>query len=55
MSLARDDERLFEAAADEAIDTARVTREVMEAATRLSVSLVVETGSAGRGRRRTKL
>jgi DNA polymerase-1 len=38
------DELLFEAPDDEAIDTARIAREVMERAARLSVPLVAETG-----------
>ena len=38
------DELLFEAPEDEAIDTARVARDVMEGAMRLSVPVVVETG-----------
>jgi DNA polymerase-1 len=38
------DELLFEAPEDEAIDTARVARDVMEQAARLAVPLVVETG-----------
>ena len=38
------DELLFEAPEDEAIDTARVARDVMERAARLSVPLVAETG-----------
>ncbi len=38
------DELLFEAPEHEAIDTARIARDVMERAARLSVPLVVETG-----------
>jgi DNA polymerase-1 len=38
------DELLFEAPESEAVETARVAREVMEAAATLSVPLVVETG-----------
>jgi len=38
------DELLFEAPEDEAMDTARVAREVMESAVRLVVPVVVETG-----------